>query len=338
MNYDFICIGDTTLDIFIKPHEAKILDLHKKLRLNVSKEKMLCFLFGDKIEVENVAYSLGGTACNVAEGLAKLGFKTGLVSFRGADDFGKSIDQLLTKTKIKIEKFIVSQKIHSTYSFILRFQNDRTILVYRDNFDYQKLNLQKIKNTRWLYLSSLGYGYEKEAIGLASQKNIKIALNPGKFQLSEKKKDFLLLLKLSEVVIINKEEAQTLLDARFPLQIKEIYYRLTDFGMKLCVITDGKNGAYARDSEKNIWHIPAMRCKAEETTGAGDAFASGFLCGYTNEIANNGESQTNNIKKALQYGIVNSAKAIEKVGAQTGLLTKTELEKLVKDAPKIHKL
>lgn len=338
MNYDFICIGDTTYDIFIKPHEAQVLESHKKLKLQLSHEEMLCFSYGDKIEVENVEYSLGGTACNVGGGLSKLGVKTGLVSFRGADEFGRLIQKMLDKTSIKIEKFIIDKKIHSTYSFILRHKNDRTILVYRDKFDYKKLELGKINNTKWLYLSSLGYGYEKEAIGLASEKNIMIAINPGKAQLQEKKKDFLLLLKLAEVVIINKEEAEILVSSRFPLRIKDIYYRLVDFGIKNCVITDGANGAYARDDKKNIWHIPAMQAKILETTGAGDAFASGFLFGYTSRITNNGEYTASDIKQALQYGIVNSSKVIEKVGAQTGLLTKAELGRLIKKAPEVYKI
>lgn len=346
MTYDFICLGETTCDVFIKPHEAQVLDSHKKLKLHLPYEEMLCFSFGDKIEVEDVSYSLGGTACNVAEGLSKLGIKTGLMSFRGNDDFGKLIQKMLEKTSLKIEKLIIDKKIHSTYSFILRYKNDRTILVYRGQFDYQKLELKKIKNTNWLYLSSLGTGYEKEAIALAAEKNIKIAINPGKKQLQEKKKDFLLLLKLAEVVIINKEEAEILLSSRFPLQIKELYYRLADFGMKNCIITDGANGAYARDLEKNIWHIPAMRTEVLETTGAGDAFASGFLtrllhCQGTLRPARNDnkyEYTTNDIKEALQWGIISSTKVIEKVGAQTGLLTKAELEKLIKKAPKVQKL
>ena len=226
--YDLITVGDSTYDIFIKPHKAEVLRSTKSVSLRVPYEKLLCFAYGDKIEVENVQYSLGGTACNVAVGAARLGLKTGLMSFCGADAMGEKIKSLIEKENIDLVNFITDKKIHSTYSFVLSYRNDRTILVYRDKFDYTKMKVRKVKNTKWLYLSSLGSGYEKDAISLAAEKNIKIAINPGKKQLEEKKKDFMLLLKLAEVVFLNKEEVEMLLGARFPLTIEEIYYKISN--------------------------------------------------------------------------------------------------------------
>ena len=324
MKYDIICVGDTTYDIFIRPHEAQTIESAKKANLHVLSEKMLCFSYGDKIDVEEVIYSLGGTACNVAAGVKKLGLHAGLMSFCGDDDMGLKIKQLVEDQGIELVNFITDHKIHSTYSFILRYKGDRTILVYRDHFDYTKLKLNKIKNTKWLYLSSLGEGYEKEAVSLASEKNIKIAMNPGKQQLEKKTKEFLLLLKLSEIVIINKEEAEILIDARFPMQIKEIFYKLAEFGAKNVIVTDGTNGAYAK-IEREIIHIPAIGAKTIEATGAGDAFGAGFMASYIIE---------GDIKKALIWGVINGGKVTEIVGAQNGILDKAMMEK---EAERVYK-
>lgn len=318
--YDLICVGDTTYDIFIKPHEAEILRSTKSVSLRVPFEKLLCFAYGDKIEVEDVQYSLGGTACNVAAGAAKLGLKTGLMSFCGADDMGEKIKSLIEKENIDLVNFVTDKTIHSTYSFIIRYKNDRTILVYRDNFNYDKLKISKISakggsasgksKTKWVYLSSLGKGYEKEAVSLASEKNVKIALNPGKMQLEKKQREFMFLLKLAEIVFLNKEEAELLLGARFPLTIEEIYYKISGLGIKNAIVTDGANGAYAR-VDKKIIHQKSMKAQAIETTGAGDAFASGFLAIYIKE---------GDVNKSLLQGVKNGASVIEKIGAQTGLL------------------
>jgi len=315
--YDIICVGDTTYDIFIKPHEAEILRSTKSVSLRVPFEKLLCFAYGDKIEVENVAFSLGGTACNVAAGVTNLGLNAGLMSFCGADDMGEKIKSLLKQKNISLVNFITDKKIHSTYSFIIRYKKDRTILVYRDEFNYAKLKIKNIKNTHWLYLSSLGKGYEKEAVKLISEKNIKLVLNPGKMQLKAKKKEFMLLLKLAEIVFLNKEEAELLIGSRFPLQIKEIYYKLSSLGIKNCIITDGANGAYAR-LDKEIIHEQAIKADPVETTGAGDAFSSGFLATYIKE---------NDIKKALRWGVINGGKCTEHIGAQNGLLDKEQIKK-----------
>lgn len=308
--YDLITVGDSTYDIFIKPHEAEILRSTKSVSLRVPYEKLLCFAYGDKIEVENVQYSLGGTACNVAVGAARLGLKTGLMSFCGADEMGEKIKSLIEKENIDLVNFITDKKIHSTYSFILRYRNDRTILVYRDKFDYTKMKVGKVKNTKWLYLSSLGSGYEKDAISLAAEKNIKIAINPGKKQLEEKKKEFMLLLKLAKIVFLNKEEAEMLLGARFPLTIEEIYYKISGLGIKKAIVTDGANGAYAKVDKKIIYQ-PAKSAKVVETTGAGDAFASGFLAIYIKE---------GDVKKSLLQGVKNGASVVEQIGAQAGLI------------------
>ena len=319
MKYDIITIGDTTYDIFIKPHEAQTINSAKKGSQHAPYEKMLCFSYGDKIEVEDVTYSLGGTACNVAVGLKKLGLDTGLMSFCGGDDFGLKVKKIIDDIGIELVNFITDRTIHTTYSFILRYKSDRTILVYRDHFDYKKLTIAKAKNTKWLYLSSLGDGYEKDAIKLMAEKNIKLAMNPGKHQLEEKKKEFLLLLKMAEIVIVNKEEAQILAGARFPLSIKEIYYKLSEYNIKNLIITDAVHGAYARVGREIIYQ-KAMRADAIEQTGAGDAFGAGFLARYF---------ETEDTIESLKWGVVNGAKVTEKIGAQAGLLDRRQMEKIV---------
>lgn len=313
--YDLITIGDTTLDLFIKPQEAKIFDSGKKGIIASPFEKILCFNLGDKVSIEKVDYSLGGTACNVAVGLKRLGVNSGLISYCGNDLFGAKIQELLRKENISLADFKVKNKIHSTYAFILYTGSDRTILVYY-NKDQDDLHLNKIKKTKWLYLGSLTSGYVKDVVALAAEKNIHIAINPSKHQLEKKRKDFMLLLKLAEIVILNKEEAEILIGARFPLTIKEIYYKIASLGINNLILTDGENGAYARVT-REIIHQPAIKAKAVESTGAGDAFSSGFLATYIKET---------DIKKALLWGVTNGAKVVEKIGAQTGLLNKTEIE------------
>ncbi len=313
---DLICVGDSTYDIFIRPHEAEVLKSGRSVSHNIPYEKLLCFSYGDKIAVESVDYSLGGTACNVAAGVAKLGLDTGLCSFCGNDEMGEKIKTLIETENIRLVNFVTDKKIHSTYSFVIRYKNDRTILVYRDEFDYKKLKVSKLKRSKWLYLSSLGKGYEKEAISLAAEKNIKIALNPGKLQLEEKKKDFLLLLKMAEILILNKEEAEHLLGARFPLEMKEIFYKVAEYGIKNLVVTDGVLGAYSK-IDGRIIHQRAIKAKTVEVTGAGDAFSAGFLASYIKD---------ENLAKALKWGVINGGLVTEEIGAQNGILTRSRIE------------
>jgi sugar/nucleoside kinase (ribokinase family) len=58
-----------------------------------------------------------------------------------------------------------------------------------------------------------------------------------------------------------------------------------------------------------------------EKTGAGDAYTAGFLAAVLN-------SQP--IKEAMRWGAFDAASVIQKIGAEEGLLTKTELEDKLK--------
>lgn len=318
---DVLCVGDAIYDMFLKPHEAEVLESCKKARTRVACEPMLCFGYGAKITIEELDYSLGGSACNVSVGLKKLGKNTGLVSFIGEDYVGEKIKKKLISDGVDLSYLLLNENINSSFSTVLRHRLERTILIYRDKFDYSRLKLPKTKKSCWLYISHLGKGYEeiyKKAMALASEKNVKIALNPGKMQLKEKKKQFISLLGLTEILILNKKEAEILVRARFPLEIKELFYKLADFGVKVLVITDGIKGAYACGEDEKIHHQGVISAKSVEKTGAGDAFSSAFLASHMDD---------ENLKKALAWGVINGARVTEAIGAQNGILTKSEIEK-----------
>ena len=69
-------------------------------------------------------------------------------------------------------------------------------------------------------------------------------------------------------------------------------------------------------------HLSSISFKVNpvNTTGAGDAFGSGFLAGFINS--------NSNAKTALHLGMLNATAVIMHNGAQKGLLTKSELLKL----------
>jgi len=62
--------------------------------------------------------------------------------------------------------------------------------------------------------------------------------------------------------------------------------------------------------------VDALVRKAVDTTGAGDAFASGFLAAHL---------KGKNIGEALQWGIINSSNSVTEYGGQKGLLTQEEI-------------
>jgi sugar/nucleoside kinase (ribokinase family) len=70
------------------------------------------------------------------------------------------------------------------------------------------------------------------------------------------------------------------------------------------------------------YHLHIFPHSVVERTGAGDAYASGFLAAVVT-----GES----IPNAMRYGSVNASSVIGKIGAQEGLLKKQEMKKLLEN-------
>jgi sugar/nucleoside kinase (ribokinase family) len=336
--YDIVTIGDVVSDLFIKPRELKVVCPAGRLKEKTCFEPVLCLRYGDKIPIEDIHYDIGGSAANVAVGLARQGFKVGLIARVGKDTEGEEIFSKLQKSGVSTRFVIKMKEIKTNFSVIFSYKGERTILVYRGLSDYSLLKPPLNLKTKWFFVGPLGEGYEKlynQIASLVATKNIKLALNPGTIQIAEG--GLKEILRITEILFVNKEEAEKILKIRSPAQPKELLSGLKKMGPEIVIITDGSEGAYcvakrfpseARGSYsfdgKEYLKIGAFKAKREEVTGAGDAFSSGVLGALILK---------KDIRQALSWGIVNSASVIEKIGAQKGLLSIPQIEKNLKKAP-----
>jgi sugar/nucleoside kinase (ribokinase family) len=130
------------------------------------------------------------------------------------------------------------------------------------------------------------------------------------------------LLARSEIVFLNKNEALEIASKsrKASGNIKYLLKYLHSLGPKIVCLTDGRKGAWASDGKK-IHQSPIKKMKAVDSTGAGDAFASGFLGFYLKGAA---------LEASLKAGIANSASVVKYVGTTRGLLTKKEILKAIK--------
>ncbi len=82
--------------------------------------------------------------------------------------------------------------------------------------------------------------------------------------------------------------------------------RVSEFGPRFVVIKRGLNGQYLYDAAgKHRYEIPAYPSRFADPTGAGDAFAGGFLAGY---------NKTNDPLQAALYGSVSASLKVEGSG------------------------
>jgi len=317
---DFVAVGDIVTDAFIRIKQASVYYDDK------DSEEKICLANGSKIPYESLTLaSAVGNSPNAAVSAARLGLKSSLVTNTGDDNFGQDNIESLKNNGVLTDFVKFHEGKKSNYHFVLWHKAERTILIKHEEYDY---SFPDIGSPKWMYFSSVGENsipYHHEiAKYLEDHKDIKLAFQPGTFQIKlgyEKLKD---LYAQTEVFFCNKEEAQLILNSKEdnPALLAKT---MTELGPNISVVTDGPKGAYAFDG-KDGWFMPPYPDPAPplERTGAGDSFSSTF----TSALAL-GKS----VDEALMWGPINSMSVVQHIGAQEGLLTRDKLEELLKNKP-----
>jgi sugar/nucleoside kinase (ribokinase family) len=328
---DLLSIGDASLDTFMTPLESETL-----CRLD-TKECLIAFSFGDKIPVKNLEFSVGGNAANNAVGTKRLGINTSIVITLGDDSVGNMIVQRLVDEGVDPTYIIQQTATSSNYSTIINYSGERTIFVYHAPRSYEFP--VKLPQSPWVYLTSMGESfrpfYNHIVDWLNSNPTIKLAFNPGSWQLRADYKDIEPVMKLTHLIFVNRQEAEKLTGfGESTGRDRDLLVSLNKLGPKICVITDGGGGAIGYDSiNGKFYKIGVMPVDAFERTGAGDAFGTGCLSAL---IRGKG------FEEALMWGTCNSASVIGYTGSQKGLLKDAEipvwLERLKSSGVKLESL
>lgn len=315
MKYDFIALGDTVTDAFIKLQDATV-------HCDINDDNCtISMRWGDKIPYSelNVVPGVGNSA-NAAVSANRLGLSTALITDIGKDAFGEEIIDYFKKENLDTAYVRQHDGIPTNYHFVLSYEAERTILVKHEEYPYAFP--EDCAEPKMFYLSSLGDGTEAyhDAIAdwLEARPDIMVAFQPGTFQMKLGAEKLARLYKRSNLFFANKEEYQRILktDERDETKLLQMMH---DLGVTTPILTDGRNGAYAREESGEVSHVEMFPDPAPpvERTGAGDAFSS-----TTAAFVAQGMS----LKDAMKRGTVNSAYVVQKIGAQEGLLTKEELE------------
>lgn len=319
--FDVLAIGDITIDAFIR-----IKDAH--LNCSIDTEACeICFRFADKVPYESVTVVAGvGNSANAAVSASRLGLSSAFLGSVGADQHGKDCIAALRKSGVDTRHLRTEKGMATNYHYVLWYQADRTILVKHQEYPYSLP--KELTPPRWIYLSSLGENslpYHQEiAAYLAAHPDVKLAFQPGTFQMKLGTQALKDVYARTEVFFCNKEEAQRILaaDMRDPKQLLDAIRAL---GPRIAIITDGRNGCIASDGT-SYYALPMYPDRKEplERTGAGDAFASTVISALAL-----GEP----LASALTWGPINSMSVVEHIGAQEGLLTRPALTELLSQAP-----
>lgn len=329
-----ICIGSTSKDIFFPTDEGVILETPEDLR----SQTKVAFELGGKFRTKDRYEAVGGVAANVAQGLVRLGIPAVCYSKIGHDEIGSWIQKELTHNEVDTRLLAIDPKVKSDLSAIIVIEQtgDRIIFHNRDANEKLEIEEEKLRGAEWFYVSALNGPWEenlKKILQIARKEQVKIALNPGQHNLKGNPRLMAQILRDVEVLLLNKDEAIELLMAVHPelspKQLndeKSLLKTLHQEGVPMIGLTDGKRGGWVSDGNQ-VYHAEIYEPHGlVDTTGAGDAFGSGFFSAYLHRFS---------LDRILQHAISNAGSVVGYYGASKGLLTPREIEVSLKKIPVI---
>lgn len=303
-----LAIGKGTQDVFLKSDEF---DPHQE-----GKHMFTHLPLGLKMEVEDVHFCTGGNATNVAVTFARQGIDSAYMWGLGEDPASQSILKELDDEGVDTRHVLQSPEYQSGYSVIMIATNgERTILNHRGNAfgrtGRHGFDLGAIQEYDWIYPTSLGNGgltLLREIVDTAEKHDVKVMLNPAGPELSEPAK-LKALLDEVDVLCCNKEEMQMLVSGETceELALHALHY------VPVAIVSDGPNGVVATDGKTLVRAGMYEDVPVIDRTGAGDAFASGFLSQW---------SQGKSLKDSIVFASANSTSVVTKIGAKEGILSR----------------
>ncbi len=325
---DILCVGDIVTDAFIK-----LLDDQAYTYVDEHGTKTLAMKFGTKLPFDHAEIlEAVGNAANAAVSFSRLGLTTAFDTNVGGDQAGRDMIVQLNKEGVDHRFVHINPDKKSNCHYVLWYKEERTILIKHEEYDYHWPHFRPAEMPRWVYFSSISEHampyHDQVAEWLEDHPDVKLAFQPGTFQMEAGTKRLKRIYARTEVLILNREEAVLVSGGSYD-NLHDLLDRLHELGAKTAIITDGPDGAYASDGTDR-WKMPLYPDPAPpyERTGAGDAFASTLIAAL---------AKGHNLESALQWAPINSMSVVQKTGAQQGLLSEHELEIWLSKAPDWYK-
>jgi sugar/nucleoside kinase (ribokinase family) len=250
-------------------------------------QELLLALTAEELSVE---FAAGGSGANSMIGIAQLGGRTAFSGKIGRDEHGRIYREKLEDLGVSA---CLSEGEGSTGSSLVLVSDDgcRTMNTYlgmSQELQTPDIDPKVIEASKYLYLT--GYLWDtdsqkkavRKALDEAKRVETKVALSlSDPFCVTRHKEDFKSLLQgYVSMVFSNQEEAFTMLDTKVTQEAVDIMSKWTE----TVVLTLGANGAIISHLGET-YYIDPLPISVEDTTGAGDAFAAGFLFGMTHEFS-----------------------------------------------------
>lgn len=316
-------VGDIFSDVFIQ-----LIEDETAVDVDDEGRSWLRLPFGSKPPYEDATtIHAVGPSPNAGVCAARLGLKVDLLAWLGNDRVARQTREYLDTQGVGHSHVTSDETKKSNTYYVLRRNVERTILVKNEDYAYE----WQAPDSRpdWLYLSLISEKswrvHEDMLAYLEEQPEVKLAFQPGTFHFRWGVEKCAPIYRRATMVVLNREEAVEVTGGSRD-DVRGLLDQLRALGPDIAIITDGSEGSYASYGDRAVL-VPKYHIDEEpvDSTGAGDAFASTVVAALALGL---------DMETSLKWASINSSFTIRKLGAQAGLRSRSEIERLLKDAPK----
>jgi len=256
----------------------------------------------------------GGSAANTIAGIAALGGKTGFIGRVANDQLGEVFTHGIRSLGVEYNTQKGNDGTPTARSFVLvtpdaeRTMN--TFLGSSQGLSINDIDEDQVKRAKITYLE--GYLWDPEDAKKAFLKAMEIAKSAGNkvaltlsdsFCVGRYRDEFIGLVENKvDILFANEDEIKSLYEVEdFEDAVKKVKAQA-----ELIVLTRGEKGAVILKGLERF-EVAAEKADVQDTTGAGDLYAAGFLYGY---------SQGYDMEKCGRIAAICAAEVISHVGAR----------------------
>ncbi|MFC4766870.1 PfkB family carbohydrate kinase [Effusibacillus consociatus] len=297
---------------------------------------------GSLDEVESFRKSPGGAPANVAVAVTRLGGKAAFLGKIGLDPFGRYLVEVLEREGVDTRGVVLTEEAKTGLAFVaLDESGDRSFLFYRDpSADMLlrecEINEEVLREGLVFHFGSVTQIHPESRLAtlMAAKRarefgkivsfdvNLRLHLWPGKEEALEQIQRS---LPLCDILKVSEEEMELLAGTDDLMKGAEA---LRAYGPRLVLITLGERGTYYQTADLT-GRVPSFRVKPVDTTGAGDAFAGGFLLQMCDRMRGRSFDQVigfeEELREVIRYANAVGAFTVTRHGAIPALPTKAEV-------------
>jgi len=304
---EVVCVGILVADVIARP----VRELPQR---------------GQLMLVDEMVTHIGGCAANTGIGLARLGVRTGVVGKVGNDAFGDFVQKTLAENGVDTRAIVKDNQTRTSATMVMVDEGgERSFIHYMGanaELVFEDLDLDYILGARLLHVA--GTFVMTKFDGEPTTRLLKLAKQRGLITSLDTVFDaqgrWMSLIEDAlpyvDYFVPSLEEAKRITNRERPEEVAQV---LIDHGVKCVALKMGEAGCYLRSGETSL-RLPAFKVAVVDATGAGDAFAAGFLTGV---------SKGWDLEKTGRFANAVGACCVQAVGTTAGLKSFEETMRMI---------